>query len=141
MVGERLILIIDEDTISRVAMNETPTKRPQLVVLDSDSYAVPKIDGLKINQPVGSHVLKVCQEIGSAQEDIVGAVSPITARQAQIVKYIAEGKTNKEIAYNLGTSWNTVKNQVSNILLRLNANDRAQAVALSMHNGWISMQG
>ena len=52
MGGERLILIIDEDTISRMAMNQTPTKRPQLEVLDSDSYPVPKIDGLKINQPV-----------------------------------------------------------------------------------------
>ena len=139
MGGERLILIIDEDTISRMAMNQTPTKRPQLVVLDSDSYPVPKIDGLKINQPVGSHVLKVCQKVGSVQEDIVGAVSPITARQTQILKYIAEGKTNKEIANNLGISGNTVKNQVSNILLRLNANDRAHAVALSLHNGWISM--
>ena len=139
MDGERLMLVIDEDAISRTAMHHTPTKRPQLVVLDSDSYPVHIIDSLKINQPVGSHILKVCQKVGSVQEDMVDAFSPITPRQTQILQYIAEGKTNKEIANNLGTSEHTIKNQVSSILLRLNANDRAHAVALSMHNGWISI--
>ena len=59
-------------------------------------------------------------------------------RETQIMRYIAEGNTNKEIGYILGRSEETVKSHVRTILRKLNANDRAHAVALAIHNNWIS---
>ena len=61
-----------------------------------------------------------------------------TYKESQIMRYIADGKTNKEIGYILGRSEETIKSHVSDILHKLNANGRAHAVALAIRNSWIS---
>ncbi len=63
---------------------------------------------------------------------------PLTARETQILNYVANGNTNKQIAGALQISEQTIKNHVSAILRKLNANDRAHAVVLAMRRGWIS---
>ena len=63
---------------------------------------------------------------------------PLTHREAQILNYIADGTTNKQIAHTLGISEQTIKSHVSAILRKLNANDRAHAVALAIRKSWIS---
>jgi DNA-binding NarL/FixJ family response regulator len=67
-----------------------------------------------------------------------GIAAPLTKRETQILTYIAEGNSNKEIAHILSISEQTIKNHVSAILRKLNANDRAHAVTLALHSGWIS---
>lgn len=68
----------------------------------------------------------------------MGAVAaPLTKRETEILTYVAEGNSNKEIAYILEISEQTIKNHVSAILRKLNANDRAHAVALALRSGWI----
>jgi len=67
-----------------------------------------------------------------------GIAAPLTKRETQILTYVAEGNTNKEIAHILSISEQTIKNHVSAILRKLNANDRAHAVTLALHSGWIS---
>jgi DNA-binding NarL/FixJ family response regulator len=62
----------------------------------------------------------------------------LTKRQTEILTYIAEGNSNKEIANILPINEQTIKNHVSAILRKLNANHRAHAVALALHSGWIS---
>jgi len=69
---------------------------------------------------------------------MAGVTAPLTKRETQILTYIAEGNTNKEIARILSISEQTIKNHVSAILRKLNANDRAHAVTLALHSGWIS---
>jgi DNA-binding NarL/FixJ family response regulator len=53
----------------------------------------------------------------------------LSARQIQVLKMIADGFTNKRISAELGISQDTVKTHVRVILKKLNAADRAQAVA------------
>lgn len=65
---------------------------------------------------------------------------PLTRRETQILNYIANGHTNKQIAYILRISEQTIKNHVSAILRKLHANDRAHAVALAMRDGWLSVE-
>jgi DNA-binding NarL/FixJ family response regulator len=67
-----------------------------------------------------------------------GIAAPLTKRETQILTYVAEGNSNKEIAHILTISEQTIKNHVSAILRKLNANDRAHAVTLALHSGWIS---
>ena len=67
-----------------------------------------------------------------------GIAAPLTKRETQILTYVAEGNSNKEIARILSISEQTIKNHVSAILRKLNANDRAHAVTLALHGGWIS---
>jgi two-component system response regulator DegU len=67
-----------------------------------------------------------------------GVAAPLTKRETEILTYVAEGNSNKEIARILTISEQTIKNHVSAILRKLNANDRAHAVTLALHSGWIS---
>ena len=64
--------------------------------------------------------------------------SPLTPRETEILGYIACGYTNKQIAYKFGISEQTIKNHMTSILRKLDANDRTQSVVLAMHYGWIS---
>jgi two-component system response regulator DegU len=91
-----------------------------------------------INRPaVAEHVLRQFRDIVSAGKVLETVTAPLTYRESQILNYIAQGNSNKQIARILEISEQTIKNHVSSILRKLNANDRAHAVALAMRNGWI----
>ncbi len=66
--------------------------------------------------------------------------SPLTPRELEILRHIARGYMNKQIADKLGISEQTIKNHMSSILRKLDANDRTQAVVLAMHYGWIPLE-
>ena len=76
--------------------------------------------------------------MGKTMETIT---APLTHRETQILSYIADGNSNKQIAYILEISEQTIKNHVSSILRKLNANDRAHAAVLAIRHGWISAEG
>jgi two-component system response regulator DegU len=80
----------------------------------------------------------VLNQFSGLTRTMEGVAAPLTKRETQILTYVAEGNTNKEIAHILSISEQTIKNHVSAILRKLNANDRAHAVALALHGGWIS---
>jgi two-component system response regulator DegU len=93
-----------------------------------------------IDRPrVAQRVLEQFQDIATMDKSMETVVAPLTRREAQILNYVSNGNTNKQIADILGISEQTIKSHVSAILRKLNANDRAHAVALAMRSGWISM--
>lgn len=79
--------------------------------------------------------------VASTRSDMKRQAAPLTPRETQILNYVADGNTNKQIAYILRNSEQTIKNHVSAILHKLNANDRAHAVAIAMCHGWLSLKG
>jgi len=89
---------------------------------------------------VVEHVLRQFQSIYTNGKTMEAIVAPLTARETQILNHIADGNSNKQIAYILQISELTIKNHVSNILRKLKANDRAHAVALAIRHGWISLE-
>jgi DNA-binding CsgD family transcriptional regulator len=66
--------------------------------------------------------------------------SPLTSRETEVIGYVALGYLNKQIADKLGISEQTIKNHISSILRKLDANDRTQAVVMAIRYGWISPQ-
>jgi DNA-binding NarL/FixJ family response regulator len=76
-------------------------------------------------------------DVPSVGKDMKSIAGPITYRETQILNYVANGHTNKQIAYILRISEQTIKNHISAILRKLHANDRAHAVALAMRGGWL----
>ena len=98
-------------------------------------------DSVLARPKVAKHVLRQFQSMhsnnGKTMEDIV---APLTSRETQILNYIADGNSNKQIASILQISEQTAKNHVSNILRKLDANDRAHAVVLAIRYGWISAE-
>jgi two-component system, NarL family, response regulator len=65
--------------------------------------------------------------------------SDLSAREREVLDLIVRGKSNKEIASDLGITESTVKCHVSVILMRLNANDRTQAVVTALQRGLIHL--
>jgi DNA-binding NarL/FixJ family response regulator len=61
----------------------------------------------------------------------------LTPAEVRVLRLIAEGNANKEIAAQLSTSEETVKGQVRNILSKLAANDRTHAAMIGLKRGII----
>lgn len=62
---------------------------------------------------------------------------PLTAREADVLRLVARGATNREIAARLFLSEGTVKNHISRILARLSLRDRTQAAIYARDRGLI----
>ncbi|MGW9347598.1 response regulator [Nocardiopsis flavescens] len=69
------------------------------------------------------------------------AVAALTPRESQTLTLIAQGLTNTEIAHRLHLGTETVKTHVSNILTKLGARDRTQAVIAAYDSGLVRARG
>ena len=65
--------------------------------------------------------------------------SELSAREQEVLRLLAGGKSNKDIASLLGITEATVKSHVSAILLRLDVNDRTEAVVTALQRGLIHL--
>ena len=65
------------------------------------------------------------------------ADDPLTPAEVRVLRLIAEGQANKEIANQLSLSEETVKGQVRNILSKLGVKDRTQAAMIGLKRGII----
>lgn len=63
----------------------------------------------------------------------------LTNREMEVLRLISQGKNNRSISEHLSISEKTVKNHVSNILYKLNVQDRTQAVLLAIRYGWVQV--
>jgi DNA-binding NarL/FixJ family response regulator len=62
-------------------------------------------------------------------------IEELTARELEVVRLMAGGYSNKEIAHALGTAEGTIKNQVSSILSKFGVRDRTRAVLKALEAG------
>ena len=88
---------------------------------------------------VASRVLKEFRELAIYGQEAAPIFAPLSPREVEILDNIAQGMTNKQVAYQLSISEQTVKNHMSSILRKLAVNDRTQAVVYAMRQGWIRM--
>ena len=63
----------------------------------------------------------------------------LTAREIEVLRLIAAGNANKEIAAQLSVTEETIKSRVKNILAKLGANDRTHAVTIGVKRGVIEL--
>lgn len=68
-------------------------------------------------------------------------LSKLTAREKEILRYLASGMTNKEIARQLGLQEVTIKMHTSRIFDKLKVRNRVQAVSLALAEGLVAQQG
>ena len=75
--------------------------------------------------------------VGALMRDdrAAGAVGILTEREIDLLRLVAEGHTNKEIASQLFVSSDTVNGHLDNIYRRLGVSDRAHAVAVALRGG------
>jgi len=116
ITAEKLIEIVRRVSKGEHPINESLTTRPKLA----------------------EHVLQQFQELTSRSE-AEAFISPLTPREIEILQYIAQGYLNKQIAAELGISEQTIKNHVTSILRKLNANARTEAVVVAIKQGLIKI--
>ncbi len=109
------------DMVRRVARGEYP--------INESLSSRPKLAGKILNQFQGL----------SGKTEVETLISPLTARETEILNYVAQGYSNKQIAAELSISEQTIKNHVASIMLKLNANARTQAVVIAVQQGLISI--
>ncbi len=78
---------------------------------------------------------RVIQEIHGAKSEELNPYTELTDREMEVLKLIASGLSNSEIAEQLVISENTVKGHVSNILSKLHLADRTQAAVYAWQQG------
>ena len=85
-----------------------------------------------IDPNIARYVLDILQTTGiPAENKTPNNIFNLTAREREILKLIAEGRSNKDIAEKLVLSLHTVKNHVKNIIQKLAVDDRTQAAILA----------
>jgi len=93
-----------------------------------------------LNRPqVASRVLTEFRGLAVFGADHRKVFAPLSPREVEILDRIAQGRTNRQLADDLGISEQTVKNHVSSILRKLSVNDRTQAVVYALREGLIQM--
>lgn len=111
------------------------------VCADGGSYLHPKVTHNLVNEyrrlaargPEG-------MEIGFKEVEYRKPLHVLTRRECEVLQLLADGKSNRGIGEALYISEKTVKNHVSNILQKMNANDRTQAVVEAIKKGWVKVR-
>lgn len=83
---------------------------------------------------VTEHVKQGIERIAPAFES-TDLPEPLTRRETDVLRLLANGHNNREIALQLGTSEGTVKNHCSNIFSKLGVRDRTRAVLRALQLG------
>jgi len=92
-----------------------------------------------LSQPkVAAQVMEQFQDF-SWGKGVESFISPLTPRETEILNYMAKGYLNKQIANMLDISEQTIKNHVTSILRKLDANACTQAVITAVRRGIISL--
>jgi two-component system, NarL family, response regulator DegU len=108
------------------------------VVADGGSYLHPKITHNLVKEYRRLAINDSNQEGGQFhQSEVRRPLHLLTRRECEVLQMLADGKSNRGIGEALFISEKTVKNHVSNILQKMNVNDRTQAVVEAIKNGWV----
>ncbi|PLS04336.1 response regulator [Neobacillus cucumis] len=111
------------------------------VVADGGSYLHPKVTHNLVNE-----YRKLATTTGRSGGGYVQTLEIrrplhlLTRRECEVLQMLADGKSNRGIGESLFISEKTVKNHVSNILQKMNVNDRTQAVVSAIKNGWVEVR-
>jgi len=92
--------------------------------------------GTVIRPAVTERVLRGLEHV-RRDFDALSPPDPLTKREVEILRLIAGGYSNREIAGALGTAEGTVKNHASSILSKLGVRDRTRAVLKALELGYI----
>lgn len=93
--------------------------------------------GSLMHPSIAARVLSEFNRISAQRTADMKLFSELTDREIEVLKEVATGKRNREIADTLFISEKTVKNHISNILMKLQVNDRTEAAMMAARGGLV----
>ena len=126
---------------------ENPTYVARCVALGASGYLVKTVDRERVLSAIRS--VAAGEAIWNREElrRVTGALStpraaadlevPLTKRESEVLKQLALGLSNKEIAQALSISYETVKEHVQHILRKVGVSDRTQAAVWAVRRGLV----
>ena len=94
--------------------------------------------GSRLHPSIAARVLTEFNRISTQRTADLKLFAELTDREIEVLKEVATGKRNREIADTLFISEKTVKNHLSNILSKLQVNDRTEAAMLAARGGLVT---
>ena len=131
-------LRVEHPTIGLLALSSfTELERIREVIrAGANGYLVKSVDAESLAEAVrsaatgrGAFSAEVTQILALGTDRPTSALETLTPREAEIAELLAKGRSNAEIAKALELSLFTVKNHVSNILMKLHVRSRTEAAA------------
>ena len=138
--GRLALVLLAEDFTNIPALDESPFRAWGILSVDSSAEelvaAIAAVhQGLLVGSPgmVGAPMrLQLLSEFDETFE-------PLTPREEEVLRHLARGLANKQIAAQLGISEHTVKFHVSSIYAKLGVTNRAEAVRNGIQRGLIPL--
>lgn len=140
--------------ITRLSELGLPTHVLVLTTYDTDSEVLPAIEagavGYLLKDAASDDLMRAVEAAARGEAALSPAVamrlmgrlrdpgSPLSARELEVLRLVASGMTNREIAAHLFISEATVKTHILHIYTKLDVNDRAAAVAVGYQRGLLS---
>lgn len=137
---EELFEVIKTGAVAYLRSKQTTSEELVETIRRASNGEYPINDSVNSRPKVAGRVLRQFQEISTLGKPLKDMTAPLTPKELEILTLIAEGNSNKQIAGHLGISDQTIKNHVSAILRKINANYRAHAVYIAVRDGLISAQ-
>lgn len=149
--SDATVILLEQDTISDVSEVEIP-----IVLLLDDSSTISELlqSGIRSILPIDVSREQLIEAIKATSAgltvihpDLIESMLiptvrssepvPLTPREIEVLKMLAEGMGNKAIAQHLNLSEHTVKFHISSIFSKLDVSSRTEAVILGAKQGWI----
>lgn len=151
--GLKVLQIMKEQKMSTKALIMTAREEPEYLMkavdMGCDGYILKTADTATLNKAIHSvydgemyiepSLMPMLNESISTRDTALDKLNDLTRREIDVLKLLAEGLFNKEIASRLNISERTVKNHVSNIFKKISVSDRTQAAVFAIKNNLIKI--
>ncbi len=94
--------------------------------------------GVMIPQPVMNKLIEGLRQMGNVSAE--ASLVALTKTEVKVLALLGRGKSNKEIAADMGCSVKTVKNHLNSVFQKLNVSNRTEAVVKGIDMGLISAE-
>jgi DNA-binding NarL/FixJ family response regulator len=146
--------LMDGLAATRAILEEFPDARiVALTTYEGDEDIHRALDagavGYLVKDMLAAEVVKVIRLVMSGRRGIPPTVAaklaehtpriPLTPRETEVISLVATGMTNAQIGERIGRTEETVKVHVKNILQKLDARDRTEAVTVAVRRGFIRL--
>ncbi|WP_375478670.1 response regulator [uncultured Jatrophihabitans sp.] len=157
---------LDGLAAARTILAETSSRALMLTTFDTDEYVYAALragaSGFLLKDAPSDHLITAVRSVARGDalidpaitrrliqkfvhaakpaEELPPAMTTLTARERDVLRQIARGMSNTEIAKHLVIEENTVKTHVARIFTKLDLRDRVQAVVLAYETGFITPQ-